>query len=91
MSALATDVLREFVRRRREEEMILAIVLDGFEPAQGAKVKRSQVYSFVASRLNRPVSNELSNAIRSAVSNLPGVMLVASNGRAWFDGLAAKS
>lgn len=87
LTPLLASVLEEYVRRRREEERLAALVLTGFEPAKSAKVKRSEVYRYVAERLGRPVSNELSVAVRDAVCRLPGVMLSVSDGRARFLGL----
>jgi len=82
----AIRALQLFVARERELERIRELVLEAFELAPGAKVKRSEVYAHVAERLRRPRSNALCLAVRSALSELP-VMESVSDGRSRFIGL----
>jgi len=82
----AIRALQLFVARERELERIAELVLEAFELAPGAKVKRSEVYAYVAERLRRPRSNALCLAVRAALSELP-VMESVSDGRSRFIGL----
>ena len=83
-------ILRRRVERERERERLLEIVLDGFEPDTTSRSKRSDVYSYVAKRLGRPINNELCIAVREALTSVPGVVEIVSNGRARFLGLRSR-
>lgn len=91
LKGFAIGVLEQLVRRERQREQLLSLVLDGFEPDPAGRVKRSAVYRHVAGKLGRPVSNELCIAVRAALRDVPGVVEIVANGRARFLGLRPRT
>lgn len=75
------------LENERRRQALRDLVFEAFEPADSAKVKRSDVYRHVAARLKRPVSNALCLEVKEALLERGSVMESTSDGRARFIGL----